>query len=88
MANVSSVKPGKRKGYALLFYDNNLTTETRILTQLTRNPKWLSEHNVEEFDAEDILAYLRTKGLASTAPPTGMRSSISYTSTYLVSATR
>ena len=88
MANVSSVKPSKRKEYAQHFYDNNFTTETRILTQLTRNPKWLSQHDVDEFDAEDILAYLRTKGLPSTAPPIGRRSSTSYTSTYLVSATR
>ena len=79
VANVSSIKPGKRKEYAQLFYDNNLTTETRILTQLTRNSKWLSQHNVDEFDAEDILAYLRTKGLPSTAPPTGIRSTFSYT---------
>ena len=79
VANVSSVKPGKRKEYAQLFYDNNLTTETRILTQLTRNPKWLSEHNVEEFDVEDILVYLRTKGLPSTTPSTGMRSTFTYT---------
>ena len=71
VANVGSIKPSKRKEYAQLFYDSNLTTETRILTQLTRNPKWLSQHYVDEFDAEDILAYLRTKGLPSTAPPTG-----------------
>ena len=78
VANVASIKPSKRKEYAQLFYDSNLTTETRILTQLTRNPKWLSEHIIDDFDAEDILAYLRTKGLPSTAPLTGMHS-ISYT---------
>ena len=71
-AHVGSIKPGNRKEYAQLLYDNNLTTETRILTQLTRNPKWLSQHNVDEFDAEDILAYLRTKGLPSAAPLTGI----------------
>ena len=86
VANVCSIKPSKRKEYAQLFYDNNLTTETRMLTQLTRNPIWLSQRDVDEFDAEDILAYLRTKGLPSTAPPTGIRSTFSYT--YLVAAIR
>ena len=83
IANVRSIKPSNRKEYAQLFYDNNLTTETRILTQLTRNPNWLSEHNVDEFDAEDILAYLRTKGLPLTAPPPGRRFEILIT--YLIS---
>ena len=65
-ANVKGVRPHKKREYAELFYDHNLTTERRILIKLARNPYWLTENNVDEFDSEDILEYLRTKGLVTT----------------------
>lgn len=65
-SNVKGIKPNKKREYAELFYDHNLTTERRILIKLARNPYWLAENNVDEFDSEDILEYLRTKGLVTT----------------------
>lgn len=67
VTNIDGIKPDNRKLYVKLFYDNNLTTERRILIKLTRYPNWLTEHDVDEFDAEDILEYLRTKGLVTTS---------------------
>lgn len=67
VTNIEGIKPDNRKIYVQLFYDNNLTTERRILSKLSRYPNWLAEHDVDEFDAEDILEYLRTKGLDLTS---------------------
>ena len=66
VTNIEGIKPDNRKIYVKLFYDNNLTTERRILSKLTRHPNWLRENEVDEFDAEDILDYLRRKGLVIT----------------------
>ena len=67
ITNIEGIKPNNRKIYVKLFYDNNLTNERRILTILSRYPNWLTENRVDEFDAEDIIEYLRTKGLVTTS---------------------
>ena len=64
--NIEGIKPDNRKIYTKLFYANNLATERRILAHLTHFPNWLRENNVDEYDAEDILEYLQTKGLVTT----------------------
>ena len=65
-SNIKGIRTDKRKVYAKLFYDKELTSEHRILKQLTRNPNWLKDNNVLGFDSEDILEYLQTKGLVTT----------------------
>ena len=65
-SNIKGIRTDKRKVYAQLFYDKHLTTEHRILKQLSRYPNWLTENNVLGFDSEDILEYLQTKGHVTT----------------------
>ena len=45
----------------MLFYDNNLTDESRLIRMLKKKPNWLIEHKFDEFDADDIQEYLASQ---------------------------
>lgn len=64
--NLRGIKPHKKREYAQLFYNNDLTTERRILSHSTRYPNWLREQIVDDLSYEDIIEYLQTKGLVLT----------------------
>ena len=49
--------------YAKTFYDNNASTIVRVGKMVTRDAKWLIQLQVDEDDADDIVAALRSSAL-------------------------
>ena len=68
--NVESVRPTSRAGYASLLYDNNVTTEKRLLNKLQTNKEWLVQIGIEELDSIDIVDYFFPSGAQVMTAPT------------------
>ena len=68
--HVSSIRPTSRVKYATLLYENNVTTEKRLVNKL-QNKEWLLQIGVDELDSSDIVDYIFANGsivVATSAP--------------------
>ena len=59
-------------------YDNNLTTEERIIAHSNECPTFWIENNVNKYDSDAIIKYAKSKGLGTSLPVTQTVGSLSY----------
>ena len=59
-------------------YDNNLTTEERIIAHTTKYPNFWIEQNVDKHDSDAIIKYVKSKRLETSLPVTQTVGSLSF----------